>query len=70
MFSKQKRQQILNLDKYYASEKSKEDLSGKMSWCIDCPKQICYHSCSATQRERDENCLCAENYMKIKKLKK
>lgn len=59
------RQKQLDLKKWFTSKQYRKDLSGSMSYCIKCDKVTYSHSCRATQKEREEYCLCAKAYNKM-----
>lgn len=73
------RQEKLNIEKWEASKRVMEDLSGQMLWCQYCPKCekdtfVDYingsnNFCTAEQTEKDNLCLCAKAYNKLKKNK-
>jgi hypothetical protein len=58
----QERQKSLDKQKWYRSQEYGEDLSGKMTYCTRCDKMNCMHKCTATQKEREEQTLCAKAY--------
>ena len=70
------RQKNLDKKKWAESEKEGRDMSGEMPYCWHCPKCILgidkYNTCTATQEQRETNCLCARafNRMRNKKLTK
>ena len=58
-------QKELDEKKYYESEISKQDLSGKMEYCKYC--SICYQAyrqCPLDQHSREINCVCAKAELK------
>jgi hypothetical protein len=63
----QERQKSLDRQKWFTSQMYKEDQSGKMPYCIKCEKSNCTHRCTASQKEREEQCLCAKAYNKLNK---
>ena len=63
-------QKIRNNEKWKQSEIYNKDLSGSMPWCLKCSYQSCTHSCSAPQKKRDDECLCAKAYNRVKRAKK
>lgn len=58
------RQKSLDKQKWFRSKQYGEDLSGKMIYCLKCEKMNC-HRCSATQKERKEQTLCAKAYNRM-----
>lgn len=56
------RQRSLDKQKWLRSQELGEDMSGKMVYCTRCDKSNCIHRCTATQQDREENCLCAKAY--------
>ena len=66
----QERQKQLDKQKWLRSKQYDEDLSGKMPYCITCDRKNCLHRCTAIQKEREEYCLCAKAYNKLKRLHK
>jgi hypothetical protein len=61
------RQKSLDKQKWLISKQYGEDLSGKMIYCLKCEKN-CY-KCIATQKEREEQTLCAKAYNRMKRQK-
>jgi hypothetical protein len=67
-------QKRLDKKKWLASEKRGHDLSGVFIQCHCCEKQtargwqkdgLFKHGCSATQEERESQCLCAKAYNRM-----
>ena len=63
-------QNARNNEKWFASKLYKNDLSGHMAWCNHCERQTPTHNCNAPQTKRDEECLCAKAYNRMKRSKK
>ena len=59
------RQKSLDKNKWLASEKQGEDLSGAMLYCDVCEKQRREYVCGATQEEREGKCLCANQIWRM-----
>lgn len=62
------RQKKLDELKYLKSEKSNNDLSGNMEYCKLCKCAKFENNnmvCIATQKEREDNFLCAKAYNKM-----
>lgn len=73
------RQKSLDKKKWIASEKNGMDMSGEMLHCFYCKKRtprdwqsdgFLRHGCSASQEEREGQCLCATAYNRMKRTKK
>ena len=60
------RQKQLDEQKWYVSEAKGESQSGKMDWCNFCKHQY-KGCCLKTQEEREEKCLCATAYNRMKR---
>lgn len=58
------RQTQLDKEKYFASEIKRKDLSGEMPYCDFCACVTNYGTCTASQAEREKDCLCAKAYNK------
>lgn len=56
------RQKLLDKEKYLASEIKRKDLSGEMPYCNFCACVTNYQACTATQEQRESECLCAKAY--------
>lgn len=63
----QERQKQLDKQKWFRSKQYEEDLSGKMTYCTTCDRMNCIHRCTATQKEREENSLCAKAYNRMQR---
>ena len=60
------RQRILDKKKWIVSEDKKEDMSGKMNYCAYCYYRDLFEEyCTATQEERESQCLCATAYNRM-----
>jgi hypothetical protein len=59
------RQKSLDKEKWLRSQELGEDMSGKMVYCTRCDKMNCLHRCTASQKERVENSLCAKAYNRL-----
>lgn len=68
------RQKSLDKKKWLESEKKGEDMSGQMGWCPYCEHfdsdvswfhQCIIRWCTATQEEREKQCLCAKAYNRM-----
>ena len=70
MVSNIKNQKARNDEKWFKSKMYKSDLSGSMGWCLYCGSQTPTHKCNAPQTKRDQECLCAKAYNKMKRSKK
>lgn len=61
-------QSRLDRKKWFASIEANQDMGGKMDYCEGCRKlHPIWDSCNATQAERENLCLCAKNYNRIKR---
>lgn len=62
------RQKKLDEKKWIASEKKGFDMSAWMQWCGYCDKKtgLC-GTCTATQEEREGQCLCATAYNRMQR---
>lgn len=60
---------MLNKKKWLASERQKEDLSGKMAWCVKCEKRTERGTCSAPPSMRDLEGYCARAYNRMQREK-
>lgn len=63
------RQTELDKEKYVESEKQNCDMSGKMPYCDFCACVSNNSNCSATQTERENGCICAKAWNKMRKAK-
>ena len=62
------RQKSLDEKKWLESEKQCEDMSGKMEYCECCSfADWWFNICDATQEERENKCLCATAYNRMKR---
>lgn len=61
------RQKSLDKKKWIESEKKGEDMSGAMLYCDACNKQNRTYECTATQEERESQCLCAKAYNRLQR---
>ena len=59
------RQKRLDEEKYYASQKHREDKSGKMPYCSKCEHLSYRNTCYVKQQEREAQCLCAKAYNRL-----
>lgn len=64
------RQSSLDKQKWFTSKMYKKDCSGSMPYCVGCSYATCTHTCKATQKEREEQCLCAKSYNRLARVKK
>lgn len=64
----QERQNSLNKKKWLNSEKEGRDMSGCEPYCEFCVKhETPFVKCKYTQQERDEGCLCAKAFNRMKR---
>jgi hypothetical protein len=63
------KQKKLDEEKWIASEKANEDMSGAMYYCDYCEKQRSLFVCGSTQEEREQKALCAKAYNRSKRRK-
>lgn len=67
------RQRSLDRKKWNESREQMEDMSGKMYYCECCEKQglsLNYPfdlTCTATQEDREEQCLCATAFNRLQR---
>lgn len=65
------RQKSLDKKKWFVSEEFEADMSGFMPWCNLCDyRDVIDYGCTATQEEREGQCLCATAYNRMKRAKK
>lgn len=60
------RQKSLDKKKYLYSQELGRDLSGAMVYCEFCDKAVS-NKCTATQEEREENCICARAFNRMQR---
>ena len=64
----QERQKSLDKKKWIESEKQGKDMTGNMDYCNHCYYQeICRDTQFIPQEEREEYCLCAKAYNRMKR---
>lgn len=68
------RQKSLDRQKWLESEQQRFDMSGCMLYCEFCSKADHSHptengKCYATQEERENDCLCAKSFNRMKRRK-
>ena len=61
------RQKQLDEIKWQESEKDGFDKSGLMPYCEACDRVKTGYFCTATQEEREKECLCAKAYNRIRR---
>lgn len=61
------RQKSLDKQKWLESEISSIDKSGIMVYCGVCEYKTSNFTCTATQKQRQENCLCAKAFNKMQR---
>lgn len=62
----QDKQKQLDFIKWNKSQMEKQDLSGKMDYCVNC-KYKSINGCTASQEEREAGNLCAKAFNKRSK---
>lgn len=61
------RQKDIDKQKWEDGVRFGYDPSGLLAMCNYCPKQYHICKCSATQEEREAQCLCAKAYNKMRR---